>query len=338
MSFRSLIADLLLGGNLANAYTLTGTITSGTVGGLSVVVDGARDAIFYYDSTGALVLSLASKAGTDPHANAYPVGLALFAGGVLVGAWEGQFWTIGPSGGNQLQAQAAGAPGLGQSVLNMISGSPDIDLPTQVAVSSNGVAGSTAYDEFDLTGPRNATVVDQWFFQIRSASKDGSQRGQTRLGVNQGGTIVNAILADLAGAHVLGDVTAVHPGTGTGTVAAVAETWQAPVLTANFRSDTISHPFRYRKQGLGPNGAVLLDGGVQANGAGPWPRGTVIANLPIGYRPSTGTRVYVGRSDVLPSAGTGTVKVLNTGDVQLDVALTANTQQVYFEGMWFPLD
>lgn len=326
-----------MSGDLSGTYGLTGVITSGTVGGVSVVIDGARDAIFYYDATGALVLSLASAAGTDRHANVYPAGLGIYASGALVGAWEGDFWTIGPNGGNQLQAGASGAPGLGGSVLNFISGSSDIDTPTQMAVSSNGVVGSTAYDEFDLTGPRNHTVVDQWFFQIRSASDDGSQRGQVRLGLNQGGTIVNAILATLAGTQLLGWVNAVHPGTGTGLVAAAAETWQSPILTANFRSDTISHPLRYRLLGLA-GGIVQLDGGVQANGAGPWPAGTVICNLPTGYRPLAGTRSYVTKSAVLPSAGTGTIKVLNTGDVELDVTLTANTQQVFFEGVFFPID
>lgn len=337
MGFRTIGADLLGSGNLTGDYTLSGDLIVGTAGGMRIVIDGAHEAVFFYQTGTQLALSIATAAGTDPFNNAYPAGLGIYSAGVLEGAWEGDFWTIGQSGGGQLQASASGAPGLGGTVLNFISGSTSIDTPTQMAESSNGF-GTAAYDEFDLTGPRNGTVFDQWFFQMRSASADGTQRGQVRLGVNQGGTIVNALLATLAGTTLLGNVNAVHPGTGGPSTPAVAETWQTPTINSTlFRVDTIGHPLRFQKLGLG-GGVVLLDGGVQANGAGPWPRGSVICTLPAGYRPVTGTRVYVGRSDVLPSAGTGTVKVLSTGDVQLDVALTANTQQVYFEGMVFPLD
>jgi|GEM_PF-4142892 len=334
MSFRSLLADLLLGGNLANAYTLAGTITSGTVGGQSVVIDGGRDAIFYYDTGGHLVLSLAPAAGTDAHANAYPAGLGIYNAGTLLGVWDGIAWSIGESGQGQIQATVNSLiPTLG-----FLTPNPNIIAPANMSATQINQGTDAAYDEYDLISGQDGTNQETWFLTMRSASKDASTRAQALIRMLTGLGVFNAAVFDFAGGHLIGDLTAVHPGTGTGTVKAVAESWQAPVLTANFRSDTISHPLRYRKDGLGPSGIVRLDGGVQANGAGPWPAGTVIATLPVGYRPLLGIRSYITKCSVLPSAGTGTVKVLNTGDIQLDVALTANTQQVFFEGVTFPLD
>jgi hypothetical protein len=333
MSFRSLLADLLLGGNLANAYTLAGTITSGTPGGQSVIIDGGRDAIFYYDTSGHLILSLAPAAGTDAFSNAYPAGLGIYSAGTLLGVWDGNTWSIGESGQGQIRAVVASFI----PQLEFVTTNANIGNPTTATASVNG-SGTAGYDEFDLEGPGDATNIEQWFVTLRSASKDGTNRGQAliRMLANIGTLVASTF--DFGGGHHLGDLTAVHPGTGTSATLAVAETWQIPVVSASFRTDTISHPLRYRKDGLGPSGVVRLDGGVQANGAGPWPAGTDIIQLPVGYRPLAGQRSYVTKCSVLPSPGTGTIKVLNTGEIQLDVALTANTQQVFFEGVEFPLD
>lgn len=335
MSFRSLLADLLLGGNLANAYTLAGTITSGTPGGQSVVIDGGRDAIFYYDTNGHLVLSLAPAAGTDAHANAYPAGLGIYNAGTLLGIWDGIAWSVGESGQGQLQAAVTSLI----PTLSFTTPNPNIAQSANMSATQLNQGTNAAFDEFDLIGAGDATNIEQWFVTLRSASKDATSRGQLLIRLLAGfGTFVAATF-DFAGGHLIGDLTAVHPGTGTSLVKGVAESWQTPTINATlFRVDTISHPLRFRKDGLGPAGIVRLDGGVQANGAGPWPAGSVICTLPVGYRPLLGTRAYITKSSVLPSAGTGTVKVLNTGDVQLDVTLTANTQQVFFEGVTFPLD
>jgi hypothetical protein len=334
VSFRSLVADLLLGGNLSNAYTLGGTITAGTPGGLSVVVDGARLAIFYYDANGHLVLSLSPDAGTDSHGTSYPAGLGIFNAGTLLGVWDGIAWTVGETGQGQIQAVVSSLI----PVLGFLTPNPNIINPTNLSATQLNQGTNAAFDEFDLMSAQDGTNQETWSLTMRSASKDASARAQILIRLLNLGSTFNAALFDFAGGHLVGDLTAVHPGTGTATVNAVAETWQAPALTANFRSDTISHPLRFRKDGLGPNGIVRLDGGVQANGAGPWPSGIDICTLPVGYRPLAGTRSYITKSSVLASAGAGTVRVLNTGEVQLDVTFTSNTQQVFFDGVTFPLD
>src|SRR6185437_8571029 len=224
--------DLLLGGNLANAYTLAGTITSGTPGGQSVVIDGGRDAIFYYDTGGHLVLSLAPAAGTDAHANAYPAGLGIYNAGTLLGVWDGIAWSIGETGQGQLQAVVSSLI----PVLGFLTPNPNIAQATNMSATQLNQGTNAAYDEFNLIGPGDATNIEQWFLTLRSASKDATSRGQLLIRLLAGFGTFNAAVFDFAGGHLVGDVTAVHPGTGTPTVKAVAETWQAPALTTNFRS------------------------------------------------------------------------------------------------------
>lgn len=277
-----------------------------------VVVGTPYSGIFFYDpapGAGNLVGSWTVQAGTDPYGNAYPAGF------------------------NQ-QVNGAGDVTINALGILLQTINPNVDEPTSLTASQIG-AFAAAYDEFDLTGPRDSTNTEQFLFTLRSASQDGSQRAQMLLRLLHG-TSVNMLTADFAGAHLLGDTTAVHPGTGTSSVQAVAETWQTPTLTAPFRSDTISHPLRYRLESCGGSTVVRLDGGVQTQGAGPWAAGIDITTLPAGYRPAAGTRAYVTKSHVLAGADQGTVQVLNTGEVQLGVTFTAAGQQVFFDGVTFP--
>lgn len=277
-----------------------------------VVVGTPYSGIFFYDPApghGNLVGSWTVQAGTDPYGNAYPAGF------------------------NQ-QVNGAGDVTINALGILLQTINPNVDEPTSLTASQIG-AFAAAYDEFDLTGPRDSTNTEQFLFTLRSASQDGTQRAQMLLRLLHG-TSVNMLTADFAGAHLLGDTTAVHPGTGTSSVQAVAETWQTPTLTAPFRSDTISHPLRYRLESCGGSTVVRLDGGVQTQGAGPWAAGIDITTLPVGYRPTAGTRAYVTKSHVLAGADQGTVQVLNTGEVQLGVTFTAAGQQVFFDGVTFP--
>lgn len=279
-----------------------------------VVVGTPYSGIFFYDPVpghGNLVGSWTVQAGTDPYGNAYPAGF------------------------NQ-QVNGAGDVTINALGILLQTINPNVDEPTSLTASQIG-AFAAAYDEFDLTGPRDSTNTEQFLFTLRSASQDGSQRAQMLLRLLHG-TSVNVLTADFAGAHLLGDTTAVHPGTGTSAVQAVAETWQSPVLTTSFRSDTISHPLRYRLESCGGSTVVRLDGGVQTQGAGPWAAGIDITTLPAGYRPAAGTRAYVTKSAVLAGANQGTVQVLNTGEVQLGVTFTASGQQVFFDGVTFPIN
>ena len=331
MSFRALIADLVLGGNLANAYSLTGTITIGDPAFGHIVLNGDTDAILIYESANTLMLSFAPAAGIDPHGTHYPAGIAVFDPNFLtpIAIWDE------PDGFSLNGSSNAQSMTLTSAPLNLASGGAA--YVRSAFIQALGSYLLPSMDALVLSSPTSQAALDSDLSSIAFALSQGNAVDGAIAAFQFLSHTVTALMAqiDKTGFNIAaGTITAPHPG---GTIGQ-AETWQAPVLTANFRSDTISHPLRFRKDGLGPAGIVRLDGGVQANGAGPWPRGTVIATLPVGYRPLLGTRVYVGRSDVLPAAGTGTVKVLNTGDIQLDVALTANTQQVYFEGMTFPLD
>lgn len=278
-----------------------------------VIVEGTPySGLFFYSPApghGNLVGSWTVQAGTDPYGNAYPAGI------------------------NQ-QVNNSGDVTVGVNGITLATTNPNVDLPTELSASQVG-AFAAAFDEFDLISARDSTNTEQFLFTLRSASQDGTARAQAILRLLHA-TTVNLLLADFAGAHLLGDTTAVHPGTGTSSVQAVAETWQTPTLTAPFRSDTISHPLRYRLESCGGSTVVRLDGGVQTQGAGPWAAGIDVTTLPAGYRPAAGTRAYVTKSHVLAGADQGTVQVLNTGEVQLGVTFTAAGQQVFFDGVTFP--
>ena len=77
-----------LAANAITGQTITGGIIIGALietaaSGGRVVLDGSRDAIFVYDTTGAMMLSIASMAGTDAGGIPYPSGLQVAAGNVL---------------------------------------------------------------------------------------------------------------------------------------------------------------------------------------------------------------------------------------------------------------
>lgn len=278
-----------------------------------VVVGTAYSGLFFYDpapGAGNLVGSWTVAAGTDPYGNAYPAGISQ-------------------------QVNGQGVVTVNDLGMLFQTTNKNVDEPTSLSAEQIG-AFAAAYDEFDLIGPRDSTNTEQWFITLRSASKDATQRGQLLLRLLHGAGTMNMLTGDFAGGHLLGDTTAVHPGTGTSSVQAVAETWQSPTLTAGFRSDTLSHPLRYRLESCGGGTVVRLDGGVEAQGAGPWPVGTDITTLPTGYRAVNGIRSYITKSAVVPGANTGTVSVVNTGEIQLGVALTAAGQQVFFDGVTFP--
>jgi hypothetical protein len=74
------ITTALLAANAITGQTITGgtiigaLIETATSGG-RIVLDESRDALFVYATSGALILSVSSAAGTDGAGNAYPAGL-----------------------------------------------------------------------------------------------------------------------------------------------------------------------------------------------------------------------------------------------------------------------
>lgn len=336
MSFRSLIADLVLGGNLANAYSLTGAITLGDPSAGHIVIDGATDTFLIYSAAHTLALSIAPAAGVDAYGNAFPAGVALFSAGVLVGQWNGPTWTIGQSGASQISA----ATSAGNTQLTLPSGNANI-LTSAFLENLLTMGGTAGYDELDLASSQDSTNKEQWFLTLRSASKDGTQRGQLLLRLAHPASIgtVSILLCDFAGGHLVGNVTAVQPGTGTAAVAPVAETWHtvpAASISGLWTTVGVNQPLRYRLEGVG-GGLVRLSGELLTTGAGPWPANATILMLGAGYRPAQSTP-FVTRSDIAVTAGQCTVNILNTGSVQNGQTFTAAGQRLFFDGIAFPVD
>lgn len=67
-------------GGWSNSLTTSLTLPTGALTGARIVEDGTTDTILMYDSTGALIASIAATAGTDGFGNAYPAGISATSG------------------------------------------------------------------------------------------------------------------------------------------------------------------------------------------------------------------------------------------------------------------
>lgn len=282
-----------------------------------VVVGTPFSGIFFYDpfpGTGNLVASWTVDAGTDPYGNTYPAGFNQTIN-------NNSAITINPTNG-----------------MTFTTTNPNVDEPTQLTAAQIG-AFAAAFDEFDLIGARDSTNTAHWFVTVRSASQDATQSPQAIIRLLQGAQTVNALLCDYAGGHLLGNVTAVKPATGTSTVAAVAEAWNSatPLLSSLWATTGVNNPLRYRIEGIGPGRQVRMDGLIQTTGAGPWPANANILTFGTGYIPALNHH-FVTRSAIAVAADTDTVTVVNTGGVQNGQTFTAPGQKLYFDGITYPLD
>lgn len=334
MSFRSLVADLVLGGNLGNLYSLTGTITLGDPNLAHIVLDGESDAILFYESAHNLVLSIAPAAGVTPFGTHYPAGVAWFDFNTQtpVATWD-------EADGFSLSGST-----LGQSVTltsaptNYNSGgAPAGTTPAFVrALSSYLVFGLPAMDALVFSGPISPASIDSDLSSIAMAFSQG-QALDGAIGAFQFlSHTVTATLAQLdkTGFNIkAGSVTAPHPGGAIGQ----SETWQTPAVNANWTTAGTTVPLRYRKEGIGPNGIVRLDGEILTTGAGPWNVGTTLATLAAAYAPASIHR-FITPSGVLAGAGSSTVQINTFGQIITGVSYTAAGQSLYFDGVTFPLD
>jgi hypothetical protein len=282
-----------------------------------VVVGTPFSGIFFYDPTigpGNLVASWTVSAGTDPYGNTYPAGFSQHIN-------------------NSTVVDISAANGITFTTPN-----PNVDEPTQITAQQVG-AFASAFDEWDVIGPRDSTNTQQWFLTLRSASQDLTQAPQAIIRLLQGAQTVNALLCDFAAAHLLGEVTAVQPATGTSTIAAVAETWHSAtsLLSSLWTTTGVNNPLRYRIEGIGPGRQVRMDGLIQTTGVGPWPANANIFTFGTGYIPALNHH-FVTRSAIAVAADTDTVTVVNTGGVQNGQTFTAAGQKLYFDGITFPLD
>lgn len=330
MSFRSLIADLVLGGNLANAYSLSGTITIGdpTLG--HIVLDGTTDAILIYEAANTLMISIAPSGGVTERGTHYPAGFALFdfATQTPVATWDE------PSG-FALTNTAGQSVSLTAAPLNLVSGAaPAGTIAGYVRAFRDTLLNG--YDSVVLQGPISAAATDSALSSLRFALSQGNAADGAIAAFHFLDHTVTALLAQLdkTGFNIkAGSVTAPHPGGAIGQ----SETWQTPAVNANWTTTGTTVPLRYRKEGIGPNGTVRLDGEILTTGAGPWPANATMFSLPAGYHPAQ-SHPFITRSDIAVAAGQCTVNVLNSGGVQNGQAFTAAGQRLWFDDVVFPLD
>lgn len=300
----------------------------------TVIIRGGTDeGIFLYSGTpaaGNLIGSWAASAGTDPYGNNYQAGLGIFSGGTLLGVWDGNAWSIGESGQGQIRAVVASL------IPSLQFTTPNPNIGNSASISATQVGfGTAAFDEFDLEGPTDTTNTEQWLITVRSASQDGTQRGQVLVRLNQGGTIVNVLSFDFGGAHMLGAVTAVQPGTGTSVTPAVAETWHDLTLNAGFSGGVAGTAVpRYQKEGIG-GGRTRLSGGVALTAN--QPQNTVIATLPAGYRPPND--LFINTANNLSGGATNieSIHITTAGNIELGVSGSTGNY-VMFDGVTYSLD
>lgn len=286
----------------------------------TVVIQGNQAILFYsgVPAAGNLVASFSPVAGADTFGNAYPAGMK-----------------VGGIGQPGVVAGYSGTTGL-IFFPNIV---PNVVNDAKIQMNSLGV-GTAMRGFLTIGSPEDATQLDGAFVNLFASSQDGTQTAHLALSYQDpGGGVHSYVLLDPTGAACVGSLTAVDPTTGSGRAnPAAAETWHTPAVNALFTTVGTTVPLRYRKEGLGPNGVVRLDGEVITTGAGPWPAGTVIATMGnAGYHPASIHR-FITPSGVLAGAGSSTVQINGAGQIITGVTYTAAAQVLYFDGVTFPLD
>lgn len=308
-------------GSWSNDQQLILTLPGGAISGARIVIDGTRDAILVYGSDNSLQMSIAASAGTDSLGNTFPEGFA-----VSPDASPGL--RLGLLGGTALQYFPSGVSGDHNSA------------GTQLLAFG---AGTAAWTLLATTATQMLDVTDYVGVGLESNSDDGtSHTCIAKLNyIDTGGGVHSFVTVDATGGKVTaGTVTGVKPGSGSGRGSvAQPETWHSAssLLTSGWTTTGPTNPLRYRVEGVGSGQQVRLDGAVQTTGAGPWPAFGNVLVLPAGYIPAQNHK-YVTPSAIDVTAGQSTVIVVTTGGVQAGQAFTAAGQQLYMDGVTFPLD
>ncbi|HEV2347598.1 MAG TPA: hypothetical protein VGS97_26135 [Actinocrinis sp.] len=336
MSFRSLIADLVLGGNLANAYNLTGTITLGDPTRGHLVINGATQAILLYTSPTTLAVSIAPTGGIDPNGIHYPSGVAFFdpTNHAQIAVWD-EFAGFSIS-------NTAGVSSTGQT-LALTAAPANFNSGGAVPAGTNPafVRAFFGYllagmDALVVSSPISRPPIDTDNSSIALALSQGNAVDGALAQFQFLATSITAVLAqiDKTGFNIkAGAVTAPQPG---GTIGQ-SETWHtATVVNANWTNTGAAQPLRYRREGIA-GGIVRLSGELLTTGVGPWPASTTLVSLGANYAPLQGTP-FITRSDIAVAAGNDTVNVLNTGNIQNGQAFTAAGQRLFFDGITYPVD
>jgi hypothetical protein len=291
MSFRSLVADLLLGGNLGNQYTLGGAITIGTLGGLRIVVDGQHNAILFYNAGNQLVLALAPTAGSDGAGNNFPIGLK-----------------VGMAGQAGVVLGYTGTTGLlyFPGVVANVSGDANLQLNHQGA-------GNAAQSFLTASSATDNVQLDRVALNLFASSHDGTAKAQ----------IAEAYVDSLGAAHFYrhlsysgcvidaGSITAVDPTTGTAPgTPAVAESWHALAYSNAWTNFAGHQAGRYRKTATG---RCELDGDIAP---GTFVNATTVTSVPAAYAP-VALRSYIRQTEG-NAGGTYSIDVASTGVISVN--------------------
>lgn len=239
----------------------------GQFNGTDFVINAAG--IFFYSSAPALndlVISLAWTAGMDIYGNPYPSGLQVLNHG---GA-DASGIAIGFSGSTPLQY--------------FLNGDTNLTNDPAEFVNVNG-SGTAMFATLVITSGEDATQTDYIAINLDSSNESGTHFPTVSvIYIDPSAAGHNLFSVDLAGATVIGTITAVEPGTGLSrTNVAVAETWHAVTPASGWALGT--SPAMSVK--LGPDGTARLEGTIKYSSGTPG-SGSTMFTLPAAYRPVTG--------------------------------------------------
>lgn len=309
MTFRSILADYVLGGNLNNLYDLTGTF------------------LLYSSSppaAGTLVGSISPVAGVDRFGNPYPAGLMVVDGALKMTMTVQTF------------------RGLLSPLLQLYTGNPDEALPFHILVGSSSSAGPYLAQ---IAGPANSGVQDAVGLQLVSGDNVSADAfGQIWYDsafVTGTGTRTFMISWGVNGVALspVASIYGVQPGTG-GSIADLpaAESWHGlSSLYVNGWTDFGSgyEPGRYRLEPMA-GGVVRLDGMLKP---GSYTNNTTLFTLPVGYRPIAKHRFVCQADSGATTTDTYYELDITTGGV-VTLQNIHNTTPGFLEltGITFPVD
>lgn len=308
----------------------------------SVVLTSSGDLLVYSTSTpqpNTLLLAIAGSAGNDGLGNSWQQGFNIYDGaGNALGMWgttELKITNSSFSAGHiELLAQNFGT----RSPLIRFVGVPNLSLNNAlmfvqtdpgVTVEILTVQGPTSPV---ATDPHGSYMTHEFF----GGTADNNASFQIQWN-NSGNVGIGVLSADGTNAtQCFGRVIGIRPGVAN---PPTAETWHSAtaLLTAGWTTTGPTNPLRYRVEGIGGGRQVRLDGAVQTVGAGPWPAFGNVLVMPAGYIPGENHK-YVTPSAIALAANASTVIVVTSGGVQNGQTFTAAGQQLYFDGVTYPLD
>jgi len=319
-------------------------LPTGADTGARIVLDGNTNVITVYDTNNLPVITISAGASPSIVVGNDPV-QAVIKMLSFLGAAVLQFDTNGPTpiaAHGQISALEANiGPGIPPNQLNF-----NINGPTD-----NG-ALTPQFQLQKIVGGNRAGLLAVELFTLTGAMSASGQIGVTRavatnpvLAGNVTGDAAARVTLRADGALILGDGTAAgdarlfrssngqltaHP---INAIAAgnVAETWNGLVYQ-NAWADGTNVAGKYRKVASPANSIQLVGELVPGTKVD----GTVIATLPVGYRPLATTSFPIAANPVPAGSTTPLLQVLANGQIQC-FGLVAGTSRIYFSVI-IPLD